>query len=104
MRLSSRQKKGMIIFAPAIPLLFRAGLIFALSKRDGMLRDAVARVQQKLKNDYQTDFKVDNYRFSGLKSVAFENVSLVPQNRDTLARIGQLEVSVRIFPLLFGEV
>lgn len=104
MRISSRQKKWIIIVAAAISLVFGAGLIFALSKRDGMLRDAVARVQQKLKNDYQIDFKVDNYRFSGLKSVAFENVSLVPQNRDTLARIGQLEVSVRIFPLLFGEV
>src|SRR5690606_16772235 len=104
MRISSRQKKWIIIVAAAISLIFGAGLIFALSKRDGMLRDAVARVQQKLKNDYQIDFKVDNYRFSGLKSVAFENVSLVPHDRDTLARIGQLEVSVRLLPLLFGEV
>lgn len=104
MRISPQQKKGIIIIGGSILLLLGIGLAVALTKRDGMLHEAVSRVQNKLKKDYQIDFTVNDYRFSGLTSVAFDRVSLVPEGRDTLASIRQLEVSVRLLPLLFGEV
>lgn len=104
MRVSPQQKKGIIIIGGSILLLLGIGLAVSLTKREGMLDNAVSRVQSKLKKDYQIDFAVDNYRFSGLTSVAFDQVSLVPEDRDTLASIRQLEVSVRLLPLLFGEV
>src|SRR5690606_31582031 len=44
------------------------------------------------------------YGFSGLKTVTFKDIELLPQGRDTLAKIERMSVSVRLWPLLFGEV
>lgn len=104
MQVSSRQKKGIIIAAVALGLLLSIGLIFAFTKREGMLHNAVARVQHKLERDYHIDFTVANYRFTGLRTVAFDGVSLQPHGRDTLVAIQHLNVSVRLLPLMLGEV
>src|SRR5690606_40946666 len=44
------------------------------------------------------------YGFSGLKTVRFEKVRLYPDSADDLANIGVFQVSVKLFPLLSGNV
>lgn len=102
--MSASRKKWIIIVLGLSVVLIGAAFAFAMSKRDAYLKAAVARAQNKLKHDYQLDFKVDKYRFDGLNTVVFDGVTVVPLDRDTLAAMDHLGVSIRLWPLLFGEV
>lgn len=104
MRISPSRKKWILIVLSSLLVICGAAFAYAMSKRDGYLKAAVAKVQDKLKREHQIDFKVDNYRFDGLTTVVFDRVTVVPLQRDTLASMDHLGVSIRIWPLLFGDV
>ncbi|MDF2430566.1 MAG: hypothetical protein JWP44_197, partial [Mucilaginibacter sp.] len=50
------------------------------------------------------DLKIGSAHFTGLSTVAFTDISIVPYQRDSLLSIKQFVVSVKIWPLLFGNV
>lgn len=104
MRITSKQKKGLIIGFSV--LLVTIGCVFAIgmSKREAYLEQAVQKIKRKLHEDHAVDFQVAHYKFSGLASVVFDSVTVIPESRDTLMDIGQFGVSVKIWPLLFGEI
>ena len=83
-----------------ILIVFSLG--FAL--RGTLLNKVMDKVTQGLAERYQLAFQVKNYQFSGLTEVSFQQIVLIPHQRDTLAKIDQMAVSVRLFPLLFGDV
>ncbi len=102
--LSRKQKKIAWIVSGALLLILLIGLGVALSVRGKMLDRAMVKVTNVLRERYQVDFKVSDYRFTGLSTVTFHDIELLPKDRDTLARIESMAVSVRLWPLLFGDV
>ncbi|GAB3700463.1 biosynthetic peptidoglycan transglycosylase [Spirosoma flavus] len=88
----------------SIFLIACVGAGIAYSKREKLLQSTLERAIKKAKRDYKLDVRIGSARFTGLSSVAFTNISVVPEERDSLARIGQVEVSVRFWPLLAGKV
>src|SRR5690606_1917631 len=91
------------IIAGSFILLITIILIIVIIKRDPLLKSAILKVQQKANQDYQIDLSIDKAYFSGLREVTLENVKVVPQEADQLASIQTLTVSIKIFPLLFGN-
>ncbi|UIR56123.1 transglycosylase domain-containing protein [Sphingobacterium sp. SRCM116780] len=81
-----------------------AGGVFAYQKRDGMLLSAINKAKEKLASKYDLDLKIQYYSFKGLSSVQFQNIVLQPKGKEQLAHIQDLTVSVRILPLLSGDV
>lgn len=73
-------------------------------KRDALLRAAIVRAKAKAKADYALDVTIENAGFRGLKTVHIGSIVVVPERRDSLARLNNLSVSVRFFPLLFGKI
>lgn len=102
--LTAKQKKITFIVGGVFLLLLVIGLIIALSVRTRMLDKAMTKVENILLERYHTDFNVQEYSFTGLTTVTFRNIEVIPQQRDTLAKIERMAVSVRLFPLLFGDV
>jgi len=104
MKITSKQKKGLIIGFSV--LLVTIGCVFAIgmSKREAYLEQAVQKIKRKLHEDHAVDFQVAHYKFSGLASVVFDSVIVIPESKDTLMNIGQFGLSVKIWPLLFGEI
>ena len=102
-----RQRKALRITGWAfLGLLVIAGIggSVAYSKRESLLTTALDRAVRKAKRDYNLDVQIGSARFTGINSIAFTNVSVVPHNRDSLARIGRVEVGVRLWPLLTGQI
>ncbi|KGE13968.1 glycosyl transferase family 51 [Sphingobacterium deserti] len=93
-----------LLICGSLLLLLLIGLGIGLSVRGEMLDRAVKKVQQTLLTRYEIDFKVSDYRFTGLTTVTFSDIEVLPENRDTLAQIESMAVSVRLWPLLFGDV
>ncbi len=104
MKMTVKQKKVLILILGALVVLLGIGFAVAMSKRGKILRSTMVKVEHKLKKEYHIDLHVARYGFDGLTTVVFEDMSVVPEHRDTLAKMQRLAVSVRILPLLWGEV
>ena len=102
-----RQRKALRITGWVFLSLFLlgcVGIVFAYFKREELLTTALERATRKAKRDYNLDMRIGSARFTGLTSVAFANISVVPENRDSLARIDRAEMSIRFWPLLVGKI
>lgn len=79
-------------------------LAIAYHKREALLSTTIARIQSKLAGEYQIDLTISDAYFSGLTTVTFKNVAVVPHGRRQLAGVEELSVSIKLFPLLTGDV
>lgn len=102
--LTRKQKKVALIVGGSLLLLTGICLTIALSVRTKMLDKVMTKAEHTLRERYQIDFQVREYSFTGLATVTFQDIAVLPQQRDTLAKIERMAVSVRLFPLLFGDV
>ncbi len=98
------KKKWFIITCSSVILVFLIVLIWGLSVRGSILEKAIVKVKTKLKNDYSLNLEIGQYRFSGLATVDFKQIKLLPDSSDQLAKIGEAQVSISLFPLLSGEI
>ncbi|RBQ04974.1 transglycosylase domain-containing protein [Pedobacter miscanthi] len=76
----------------------------AYSKREALLKKMVAKAIAKADKDYGLEVKIGSAGFTGLSTVKMTKISVVPKERDTLSNISELSVSVKLFPLIFGNV
>ena len=102
--LTRKQKKIALIIGGILLLLLVIGFTVALSVRTRLLDKAMTKVENTLRERYHTDFNVREYSFTGLATVTFKDIEVIPQERDTLAKIERMAVSVRLLSLLFGDV
>ncbi len=86
-----------------VVLFLIAGTV-AYNKRDNLLKAAVTKGISKAKTMYNLDVKIREFGFDGLSVVYFRGISVVPKQRDSLAKVDQLKVGVKLFPLLFGHI
>jgi len=91
------------ILVPLILILLIGGYV-AYSKRGALLEKAIDKAKLKAKRDYNLDVKIGSAQFTGLSTVAFSDISIVPDGRDSLLNIKNFVVSVRLMPLVLGEV
>jgi hypothetical protein len=85
-------------------LLFLIGGYIAYSKREALLKSAIDKATAKAKRDYNLDVKIGSAHFTGTSTVSFSDVSIVPEQRDSLLNIKNLVVSVKLMPLIIGDI
>lgn len=96
--------KRSILVIGVLFLISLVGGIIIYQKRGALLAEAIAKVKEKAKKEYQINLQIDNASFAGLSTVVLNGVKVTPENRDQLASIKHLEISVRLFPLLTGKI
>ena len=96
-------KIALITLISLLVIIIVAGSI-AYAKREAILRTAIEKGITKAKRDYNLNVKIGSATFTGLSSVSFKNITIVPENRDSLANIENFKVGVKLFPLLFGDI
>lgn len=96
-------RAALIILVSLILLVVIGGAV-AYSKRKALLEKAISKAKVKAKRDYNLDVKIGSARFTGLATVAFSDITVVPYQRDSLLRINTFDVSVKVLPLIFGDV
>ena len=93
---------GVVLFI--IVAIVSIGGYIAYSKREALLQKELTKAESKAKRDYNLDIKIGSANFTGLSTVAFSDITIVPENRDSLLSIKTLSVSVKLMPLILGEV
>src|SRR4051812_34424447 len=100
-----RTRKQKIIIAIKIIVAILLLMVIALFVfRDVLLQQAVAKVSDKMKQDYNSDFSIKEASFVGTSGLSFSNIILVPKNADTLFNIHKMKTSVNLWRLLVGDV
>ncbi|WP_017257475.1 transglycosylase domain-containing protein [Pedobacter arcticus] len=99
-----KYRKTILITVVAFLAIMVVGVSVIYNKRDGLLKSAVEKGIIKAKVKYNLNVAIASYGFDGLTSVYLKDVTVIPENRDSLARIGDLKIGVKLFPLLFGNV
>jgi len=100
-------KRRLVIGSAVLGTVVLVGIVvlaIAYHKRERLLETTLAKVQGRLADDYQLDLAVGNSYFSGLTTVTLEDIVLTPKGRDQLARVGDVSIRVKPFPLLTGDV
>jgi hypothetical protein len=92
-----------IVAAVVFVLLIIGGAI-AYSKREALLEKAIVKAKSKAKKEYNLDVQIGSAKFIGLATVAFDGITIIPQNRDTLVSIKKFDVGIKILPLIFGNI
>ncbi len=94
---------GGIILGSILLLLLIGGYI-AYSKREAILQREITKAILKAKHDYNLDVTIGSAHFSGLSTVSFTDITVVPEQRDSLLSIKKFDVGVKLMPLIYGEV
>lgn len=100
-------RKQFIIAGIVVGVLLVGGMVaFAIAyhKREVLLAATIAKMKTQLAEGYQIDLAIGKAYFSGLTTVTLEQVSVTPHNREQLAGIADVSVSVRLLPLITGDV
>ena len=78
------------------------GLAFA--KREALLNAAIKKAISKADREFDLELKIESAKFVGLSSVQFKNITVVPRGRDSLAKIKNFKIGIKLFPLIFGDI
>jgi hypothetical protein len=85
-------------------LIFLIGGYVAYSKREALLQKAIDKAKAKAKRDYNLDVKIGSAHFTGTSTVSFSDITIVPEQRDSLLNIKNLVVSIKLLPLIVGDI
>ena len=93
---------GIVVVSLIVVLLIAGYIVY--NKREALLQHEIAKAKAKAKKDYNLDLEIGSAHFTGLSTIAFTDITIVPAQRDSLLSIKKFEVNVKLFPLLFGNV
>lgn len=100
----NKRKKIALRIILGILIVLALGIVLLFSFRDALLKEAITKASVKLERDYNAKLSIKTAEFDGLTAVRITDISLVPKNADTLFSIHKLSTSVRILPLIVGEM
>ncbi|MDB5145872.1 MAG: penicillin-binding protein [Mucilaginibacter sp.] len=92
------------IIAICLIILLLIGGYIAFTKRGAFLQSAISKAKLKAKKDYNLDLEIGSAHFTGLSTVSFSDITIVPDKRDSLLSIKKFDISIKLMPLIFGNV
>jgi hypothetical protein len=104
MQISKKHYKIIRIVSISLLGLLFIGSLVAFSKREALLNTAINKAINKADKEYDLILKIESSGFVGLSTVSFKNITVVPRGKDSLARIMNFRVGVKLFPLIFGDI
>jgi hypothetical protein len=97
-------KKTLVTTAVVIGVFFVLAATGFFVFRTMLLRKALDKVTTKLEQQYKSSFQYGDAYFTGLSAVELTDVTLVPENADTLLNIGKVNASVNFWYALLGDI
>lgn len=100
----NKRKKIVFRIFIGILIVLGIGIVLFFSFRESLLKEAIAKVTDKMERDYDAKLSIKTAEFDGLTGVKITDITLVPKNADTLFAIQKLSTSVRFMPLFAGDM
>ncbi len=84
--------------------LFIIGIVGVFTFRQKILDEVIQKVIASEKEKHGLNIEIKEAKFAGLTSVKIDDLSVVPDQRDTLLRVEKFKVSIAIMPLFLGHI
>jgi hypothetical protein len=98
------RKQNAILFLKVFSIIITICFVLLFVFRDSLLQTAIAKVENKMANDYETKLTIEKASFDGISAVQFQKINVVPNNADTLFSIEKVNTKINLFKLLFGTI
>jgi hypothetical protein len=92
------------IVAASLFIILLIGGFIAYGKREAILQSQIAKAKLKAKRQYNLNLEIGSAHFTGLTTVDLTDITIVPENRDSLLNVKHFQVSIKIWPLIFGNI
>ena len=102
--MKNRKQKKAILYLKMCGAILLLGLVLLFAFRNTVLDTVVHRIDAKLEREYQCNLTIQTAEFHGLTNLEFHDINLVPQEKDTLVKIGELKTSISFWKLLVGDI
>lgn len=104
MPISKRLKKNLRYTFFGLFVILCLLLISFFLKREAILKTAINRVIFKAKSTYDLNIKIREAKFIGINTVQFKDITVIPENKDSLAKFESVTISINTLPLLLGHI
>ena len=102
--MNPKTKKILLWIAAILAILLLLMFISFFIFRNQILDKSISKISEKMKTEYQSDFSIKEANFNGFSGITMQDISLVPQNGDTLFRINSLESEINFWRLFTGDL
>jgi hypothetical protein len=92
------------IVAASLLILLLIGGFIAYGKREAILQSQIVKAKLKAKRQYNLNLEIGSAHFTGLTTVDVTDITIIPENRDSLLNVKHFQVSIKIWPLIFGNI
>ncbi|GAA4782287.1 biosynthetic peptidoglycan transglycosylase [Olivibacter ginsenosidimutans] len=103
-RINPRHLKISLIILGGILFIGLLAIILIYNKRETLLEKALVKVKKEALHDYDLEVSIQKAYFSGFSKVTFERFRVKPRNREQLLGVDFLDVDLKLWPLLSGDV
>jgi Transglycosylase len=104
MRISKKTKKRIYVFTAVFICVILIAIGCFLHYRDGILQKAIQKATVKFQKEYDSKLTLQKAYFDGFTEVGINQISLVPNNKDTLFRFEKIKTSISIWNLFKGKI
>ncbi|MEH6304783.1 transglycosylase domain-containing protein [Olivibacter sp. CPCC 100613] len=85
-----------------VAFIIAVGVLY--NKRESLLQKALQQVKKQAQTEYDLKVTIDKAYFSGFSTVAVEGFRILPNQREQLIDINYLDITVKLWPLLSGNI
>lgn len=97
-------KHILLLTLKTVGILLTLAVILFFALRNSLLQRTLKQVSDKLSNRYQCTLTIGQASFKGLAGVQLNQITLVPNNADTILQIGSVQASISLWYALVGDL
>ena len=98
------RKQKALLFLKIFAVIITISLVLLFVFRDSLLQTAIAKIENKMANDFDAKLSIEKANFVGISAVHFQKINVVPNNADTLFSVEKVNTKINLFKLLFGTI
>ena len=98
------RKQKAVLFLKIFAVIITICIVLLFVFRDSLLQTAIAKIENKMANDYDTKLTIEKASFDGISAVQFQKINVVPNNADTLFLVEKVTAKINLFKLLVGTI
>ena len=88
----------------AVVVLMLCVVVACFFFRNSILQRAFAKAQKRMAESYHTQLTARSLAFTGIDRISLRDVTLLPEEEDTLLQVAHVDVDISLLHLLHGKV
>lgn len=98
------KKQKALLFLKCFAVFIALGGVLLFVFREALLQKAIAKIESKLATEYNSKLTIEKAQFDGISGIELQNITLVPNQADTLLSVAKIKTKINLLKLIIGTV